>query len=218
MNSRTRSRRRAASFLTALATFALVACESGDTEATSPALTATSPSVGTETATAAPTEVTPAAVGLNEADVTFLQMMIPHHEQAVEMASLVEGRTDRPELVEPADAIIATQNAEVEEMNGLLAAADAEPAGGMDQMPSMSMPGMMDQSEMDEMTALEGDAFVAAFLEAMTTHHQGAIEMAETVLDEGTNAEVLELARDVIAAQQTEIDQMAAWKQEWGLS
>lgn len=120
----------------------------------------------------------------NDADVTFLQNMLPHHSQAVEMAEQVGDRTSRPELLELADQVIATQSDEVEVMRGLLEQAGAEPMEGMD---DMSMPGMMGEQEMAELEGLRDQQFDLAFLRMMTEHHQGAIEMAETELADGDN-------------------------------
>ncbi|HZW45074.1 MAG TPA: DUF305 domain-containing protein [Dermatophilaceae bacterium] len=159
-----------------------------------------------------------ADAGFNDADVTFLQGMIPHHEQATEMAQLVAERSDRQELIELADVIIAAQSTEIDQMMQLLSEAGAEPMSegdmsGMDGMDGMS--GMMDDSEMTQLRDLEGEAFEQAFLDMMTRHHMGAIEMAQQELDEGENPQVIDLANQVIEAQQAEIEQMAAWQQEW---
>jgi len=75
------------------------------------------------------------------------------------------------------------------------------------QMPGMSMP------------TAEGSAvaapFDAMFIDSMTEHHQGAIEMAQQALEEAEHPELQTLAREIIAAQQDEIDQMQAWREEW---
>lgn len=154
-------------------------------------------------------------VALNAADVSFLQMMIPHHEQANEMAEMVEGNTERPELAELAATILSTQTAEIEQMNGLLEAAGEDATmEGMD-MGSMDMPGMMDEAQMAELMQLRDAEFDLAFIDMMTEHHSGAIEMAETVIAGGENPEVAQLAQEIIDAQQTEIDQMAEWRTAW---
>ena len=173
------------------------ACGAGD----SPALE-TSPTAGGE------------STSFNDADVEFLQQMIPHHEQATEMAELVSDRTDRPELVEFGEKIISDQTGEIDAMQSHLSAAGAEEAaGGHGGMGGMS--GMMDESEMAELESLSGDDFDLAFLDMMTRHHEGAIEMAETATAEGQNAEVKQLAANIIKAQRAEIEQMADWQDEW---
>jgi len=160
-----------------------------------------------------------AATELNESDVTFLQNMVPHHQQAVEMAEMVPDQTSRPELLELSEAINSTQSAEIDQMNGLLEAAGEEPAmamEGMDHsMGGMEMPGMMDQAAVDELAQLRDQEFDLAFIDMMVEHHSGAIEMAEQVIAEGQNPQVADLARDVIKAQRAEIDQMEQWRQEW---
>lgn len=156
----------------------------------------------------------------NDADVEFLQGMVPHHSQAVAMAELVPDRTDRPELNELAETIISTQNEEIEQMNTLLSDAGAEPVeGGMDHggmtEGGMTMSGMMDDQQMQDLESAEGQDFELMFLDMMTAHHQGAIEAAEQVLDAGENPEVADLAEQIIEAQQAEIEQMATWKEQW---
>lgn len=155
----------------------------------------------------------------NDADVEFLQGMVPHHSQAVEMAEMVAERSDRPELNQLADNIISSQNEEIDQMNTLLSDAGAEPAesggmGGMDH-DGTSMSGVMSDEDMQELEGAEGEAFDLMFLDSMTAHHEGAIEAAEKVLDEGENPAVADLANQIIAAQRTEIEQMDGWKDQW---
>jgi len=77
------------------------------------------------------------------------------------------------------------------------------------------MPGMMDEGRMVALEDLQGQGFDLAFIETMSEHHEGAIEMAETVLAEGENAEVAQVAESIIEAQRAEIDQMRQWQQDW---
>jgi len=160
------------------------------------------------------------SAAFDDADVEFLQGMVPHHSQAVAMAELVPDRTDRPELNELAETIISTQNEEIEQMNTVLSDAGAEPVeGGMDHggmtEGGMTMSGMMDDQQMQDLESAEGQDFELMFLDMMTAHHQGAIEAAEQVLDGGENPEVADLAEQIIEAQQAEIEQMATWKEQW---
>lgn len=95
-------------------------------------------------------------------------------------------RTQRSELEEFARGVVDTQSAEIQELSGLLEAAGEDP----DDMPAMDhddadmeqMPGMMSQDDMAALEALQGPEFDLAFLRMMTEHHEGAIEMAQTVL------------------------------------
>ena len=163
-----------------------------------------------------PTDGATPSGSFNDADIEFIQGMMPHHEQATEMAMLVEERTERDELREFAAKIIDDQTGEIDEMRAMLAAAGADEDGGMGGMDTGGDDGgMMDDSEMAELEGLSGDEFDVAFLDAMTRHHQGAIEMAQQVLEDGENPQVAELANRIIEAQQAEIEQMAAWREEW---
>ena len=156
-----------------------------------------------------------ASTSFNDADVEFLQQMIPHHEQATEMAELVGDRTERAELQELADTITADQTKEIDQMRSLLDAAGAEEAeGDMEGMAGMEDMSGMDE-EITELEGLSGDEFDLAFIDMMTRHHESAIEMAESVTEEGEHPEVAQLAKAIIEAQRAEIEQMAGWKEEW---
>lgn len=176
------------------------------------------------------------AGSFTDTDVSFLQGMVPHHSQAVEMAELVPDRTAHPEeLGELADTIIATQQEEIDTMNGLLEQAGEDPVetgddmGAMDMggeetedadldMGGMEMSGMMAPEDMTALTEAEGDAFDGMFLEMMVAHHEGAIEAAQQVQEaEDGNPAVATLAGEIIAAQEAEITQMQGWQSDWGV-
>jgi uncharacterized protein (DUF305 family) len=151
------------------------------------------------------TEDAAAGADFNEADVAFAQGMVPHHEQAVEMADLADGRAVSPEVIDLAERIEAAQDPEIEQMQGWLEEWGREAPDGMDHE---GMSGMMSE---DDMTALEeasGQEFDEMFLTMMVEHHEGAIDQAETELDEGRNAEATALAQTIIDAQQAEIEEM----------
>lgn len=160
-----------------------------------------------------PADQTP---GFNDADVGFLQAMIPHHQQAIDMAKLVSGRTRRPEVVKLAARITASQAAEIRSMQAWLtrwnrpAAADAGSPHDQSQPP-----GMLAEGQLEWLQTLTGTQFDLGFLTMMRTHHSGAVEMAETELRSGASAEVKALARKIIAAQQSEIRQLQRWKDTW---
>lgn len=153
--------------------------------------------------------------GGNEADVSFLAAMIPHHQGAIEMAALVEDRTERQELRDLADRITEVQAAEVATLEGMLDRLSGEQDVPED--PEHDAMGMADRTEVEQLEAAEGDEFDRRFLERMIAHHEGAIDMAEQVLAEGEDAEVAALAEDVLATQEAEIEQMESWQGEWGL-
>jgi uncharacterized protein (DUF305 family) len=157
----------------------------------------------------------PATAAPNDADVTFTQNMIPHHEQAIEMAKLVNAHTKRPQLRTLADDITTSQGQEVSLMQGWLNSwgKPATPEG-MDHA-TMQMPGMMSEAEMRQLRVINGEDFDLLFLDMMTAHHEGAIEMATTELRDGSLPEVKRLAQQIIDAQQAEIDQFEQWNKKW---
>ncbi|MEH1015309.1 DUF305 domain-containing protein [Micromonospora sp. CPCC 206060] len=158
----------------------------------------------------------------NGPDVMFAQMMIPHHQQAVEMSTLAETRATDPEVKQLAAQIKAAQQPEIDKMTGWLTAWGRPTAmpgmsGGPTAMPGMSggpgmhhggMPGMMTDAEMAELAAASGTDFDRRFLTMMVAHHKGALTMARDEISSGENTEAKALAQTIITSQQAEIDTM----------
>ncbi|GGL41419.1 DUF305 domain-containing protein [Planomonospora parontospora] len=160
----------------------------------------------TSSAPAATTSAQPSA-SFNDADVMFAQMMIPHHEQAVEMAKLAATRASDAEVKELAAKIQAAQDPEMVTMTAWLT------AWGKATMPEdghggHGMPGMMTEEDMVKLQDAKGKQFDRMFCELMIAHHEGAIEMAKTEQAQGANPEAKELAKTIETAQQAEIEQM----------
>lgn len=136
-------------------------------------------------------------------EVMFLQMMIPHHEQAIEISQTALAQTQNPAILDLAARISAAQQPEITQMKNLL-----ETAGlplMMDH--SMGMNGMLPQSELDKLSTVKDAAFDKLFLAAMILHHEGAIAMTEPILD-STNPEIKALAEKIIADQTAEVTEM----------
>ncbi|WP_017593531.1 DUF305 domain-containing protein [Nocardiopsis potens] len=143
------------------------------------------------------------SAGFNSADVMFARMMIPHHEQALEMAELAEDRSG-PEVGDLAERIEKAQGPEIEQLTSMLEEWGEDPEAEMDH----EMDGMLTEEQLAELEAAEGDAFDELFLEQMIEHHEGAVDMAQAQLDEGVSAEATELATAVVEAQEAEISEM----------
>lgn len=152
----------------------------------------------------------------NDADETFASQMVPHHEQAVEMSDLVldESRGASAEVVDLAERIRAAQGPEIETMRGWLAdwgvGVDDGHGGhgsGHDEDHG-AMDGMMSADQMAELESASGAELDRLWLTMMIEHHEGAVTMSETVLDEGRDPEVRRLAEAIIAAQEDEIREM----------
>jgi uncharacterized protein (DUF305 family) len=144
----------------------------------------------------------------NDADVMFAQMMIPHHEQAIEMSDIALDPTvgaSQP-ILDLATQIKNAQDPEITQMKNLLTAWNKPEVAdsGMDHSSMMS--GMMTTDELAEMGKKMGKEFDGAWAESMIAHHEGAIEMANAVLDEGVNPEIRALAQAIVAGQQAEIE------------
>ena len=166
---------------------------------------------GMDSSTSTPTESgsSEAASDFNEADVTFATDMIPHHRQAVEMATLAESRADSAEVKSLAKQIMEAQDPEIQTMSGWLSAWGEpvpEDMSGMDM--SASMPGMMSSDEMDDLMNSAGAAFDKMFLTMMIEHHNGAIDMAKTEQAEGQYPDAVALAQQIESAQAKEIATM----------
>ena len=147
----------------------------------------------------------------NDADITFAQGMIPHHQGALEMAKLVQGRTSNAKVLDLASRIEKAQEPEIKTMTDWLKSWGAEvPGTGMPGMDhgSTPMPGMMSQADADMLKQAKDAAFDKMFLEMMIEHHQGAIDMAKTELTAGADGDAKKLAQDIIDAQQKEITEM----------
>jgi uncharacterized protein (DUF305 family) len=162
----------------------------------------------------APTD--PAAASHNVSDVRFVQDMIGHHEQAIEMATLVDGRSRRPQLINFAAGIAATRQAEISTMRRWSTRWNqpTPPAAAMEHAGS-PVPGMLGRGQLDWLKLIKGPRFDLGFVTMMDTHHGGAIEMAETELRAGASAEVKALASRILTTQAAELDQLHEWKDAW---
>lgn len=138
-------------------------------------------------------------------DVMFAQMMIPHHQQAIDMSALAESRALSPEVKALASKISAEQGPEIEQMRSWLKAANAPTEMGH----QMSMDGMLSDAELERLTNASGAEFDELFIVGMIAHHEGAIEMAEMVVD-SKNLEARELGAAVIEIQTLEIAELKA--------
>jgi len=142
-------------------------------------------------------------------DIMFAQMMIPHHEQAIEMSTLAETRTTNPEVLALAAKIKAAQTPEIEQMKAWLGVSGSSDMDrmGHDMDHGMNQMGMLDEAQMSALAATNGATFDALYLEGMIAHHLGAIDMAQMILS-SANPEVKKLGENIVSSQRAEIDQM----------
>ncbi|MDQ7879663.1 DUF305 domain-containing protein [Microbacterium sp. QXD-8] len=195
-------------------------------------LTTSEESVPQAASTGARTDAATAAYPTVE-DHCYIEGMIPHHEQALALSGLVldaSGVRERTRAL--AEFIVADQTAEIETMRawqnawrgaipaggssgghdghgGAQPAAGAVPTGCGDH-PHTQMKGMASAEQLAALDAAEGDAAERLFLDLMIAHHEGALEMAESAVREGTNAYVRSSGKHVLVEQQREIAAMTA--------
>ncbi|MFF2272703.1 DUF305 domain-containing protein [Agromyces sp. NPDC058136] len=157
---------------------------------------------------AEPSASDPATTAANGADVTFATMMIPHHEQAVEMSELL---LDEPELSvavrELAEGVMAAQQPEIDQLRDWLAEWGQEEVdmGGMDHGD-----GMMSDDDLAALESATGADAERLYLEQMIVHHEGAVAMAEVEIAEGEYPDAIAMAERIVATQSDEIALMQA--------
>lgn len=154
--------------------------------------------------------------GWSHADLAFLQMMVPHHRQALEMAALAPGRAASPAVLALAERIEAAQAPEILLMAGWLTDRGVEvPQAGDD--PALwdhgahghdGMVGMLEPAELAALADARGAEFDRLFLAGMVRHHEGAVQMARDALAGATDPRIVELAEDVNAGQAAEVGRM----------
>jgi len=156
--------------------------------------------------------------GHTAADVAFMQGMIGHHAQAVEMVELLKTRTNSDGMRKLAERIAVSQTDEMKMMREWLEARGAAaPGEHAHHAPGARMPGMLTPEEMAKLAAARGRAFDALFLESMIRHHEGALIMVRDLYSTpaaGQESEIYTFASDVVADQRMEIARMAAMLKE----
>lgn len=220
------------STLAVASTLALAACGEATDATTDTTTSATSTATTTPETTETTTATTEAdgeiSADHNDADIMFAQMMIPHHQQAVEMSEMLLAKEGIPaQVVEFAQGVIDAQGPEIDRMNAMLEAWDQQPVtdsggmdhgkmggmdhskmGGMDHGEMGGMSGMMSQEDMTALEEAQGTEAARLYLEQMTAHHEGAVDMARDEVADGQNPHAITLAEQVISDQKAEIAQM----------
>jgi uncharacterized protein (DUF305 family) len=149
----------------------------------------------------------------NSADVDYMTMMIPHHQQAILMTDLVAAKTSDEQVRAIAGRIAVTQDAEIQLISDWLTKYGKPVPGSAEHSghgEHASMPGMATPEQLNALRAANGSEFDKLFLSLMITHHQGALTMAEGQLSGGVETKAQEFAQDVITGQSAEIERMRA--------
>lgn len=146
-------------------------------------------------------------------DIEFMQGMIMHHAQAVEMTALINSRTENKEVRLLGARISQSQSDEMDFMKRWLKNRGEEttmpmPKGMEGHHHHHTMPGMLTDKQMDALKKAKGSAFDKLFLEGMIQHHEGALTMVEELFNTagaGQDAELFNFATDVDSGQRAEI-------------
>ena len=152
----------------------------------------------------------------SQADVDFMQGMIMHHAQAVEMSGLIPTHSQNKDLQMLGAKISSSQQAEIKFMKEWLAARGESISKSMPGMPDMDnsgrpmklMPGMLSPEQMDALRKAKGTEFDRLFLQGMVQHHGGALTMVDDLFNtagSGQTADVFDFATDVDTGQRAEI-------------
>lgn len=153
-------------------------------------------------------------VQATDADIKFMQGMIGHHSQALEMTALIPDRTAKREMLLLGQRISVSQADEIEMMKTWLKKRGAEiPSEHAHHMPGGMMPGMLTTEQMAELAAAKGEAFDQLFLKGMIQHHQGALDMVDELIKipgAAQEGDINAFAADVDSDQRMEINRMRA--------
>jgi uncharacterized protein (DUF305 family) len=157
--------------------------------------------------------------GYTAADVAFMQGMIGHHAQALEMTDLLETRSRSEAMKKLAQRIAVSQKDEIQMMREWLQDRGAEvPSEHAHHAHGAElMPGMLTPAEMEALAAASGPAFDKLFLEGMIRHHEGALVMVRELFSSpgaGQDSDIYAFASDVDADQRMEIIRMAGMLKE----
>lgn len=157
-------------------------------------------------------------VGATAADIKFMQGMIGHHAQAVEMVALIAERTAHPDMKRLGLRIQVSQDDEINMMRTWLRDHGAAiPGPHSHHEPGGFMPGMLTTEEMTALAAAKGVEFDRLFLRGMIKHHGGAIQMVDELFKTpgaGQEGGIFAFASDVDSDQRMEIDRMAMMLKE----
>lgn len=192
----------------------LSACTSDETDTASETTTAVET---TATSGSSTTEQAEESAQHSEADVMFAQMMIPHHEQAIEMSDIILSKDDVPaDVTSLAEEIKAAQGPEIAQLTDWLEQwGEPTQPEGMDMDMDMGgdhdmsqMEGMLSDEDLQQLSDAPGPEAAELFLNQMIAHHEGAVAMAEDQVENGTYPPAVDLAQTIIDTQQQEIDTM----------
>lgn len=152
-----------------------------------------------------------------DTDGSFVAGMVPHHQSAIDMARLAQEQGQHPEIKQLANAIVNTQAIEIQQLSAahqrLFGKSLAE--GGTEHGAGLGLDQHLSGMDMEPGVLDGAKPFDREFIDMMIPHHQGAIRMARIEIANGSDAELQQIAQDIITAQTLEIQKMNAWRKSW---
>ena len=147
-------------------------------------------------------------------ELQFIDTMIAHHQGAIDMALLVKTRSNRAEIQDFAEKILAAQRSEVEQLRKIRKERHGEVAPAV----NMNLPGMkqgMDQMDIKKLELLKAGDFDKEFVAQMIPHHEGAVIMAKDLLNKNAETDLKDIAKKIISDQDSEIVKLKKWQAEF---
>jgi uncharacterized protein (DUF305 family) len=145
----------------------------------------------------------------DQADILFMQHMVPHLLQTTSMVDLARDRITRPELARLADSIDRQGQAHLQQLQGWLN------ERGLAPYDPQQDPNSRKASDLERLARIRGARFDLEFLTVMTARHRAGSKLAATEVREGSVPEVRELAQQLLAEHQDQIGKMQAWRRAW---
>lgn len=150
---------------------------------------------------------------VDETDIQFLDMMVPHHADGVKMAQMGAGKAQNARVKSLARKMAADQQKDIEEMEKMREShysgqPKAELMTVKGRQMTIEMMEKMAQEDMGKLEAASGRQFDRTFLEVFMKHHQMALDMSRQETAKGQNAEVKKKAREIISKQTKEMAEM----------
>jgi uncharacterized protein (DUF305 family) len=142
----------------------------------------------------------------NDSDVWFVRAMIPHHAQALKMTDMARSRAGNQQIRAVAERITVAQEGEIAQLRAWLKARGLDERLG--HQDHAAMRGMQGAAALRALAAATGAGFDRMFVDMMSDHHRGAIDMATRVLGSGRNEQIEQLAAEISAEQASEITRM----------
>ena len=152
--------------------------------------------------------VTGEPAGYNAHDVAFANGIVPNHQQAIDISALVPSRSTNPEIVAFAASRVSALQSDMAVLKALLVQWNESPNANTGDRGGVIPKGMVDQATLAQLNSLHGGGFDGLWLQSMIGLDQGAVELANAEISEGSNVDAVDLARQIAGARQADIGQM----------